>query len=299
METEFFCQSSGNTFNEKLQRSFSEASKISIAIAYISREGLRAIRSYIHANHSIRIVCGIHGCISDLKALTDFNQKFDQAEGHVFLGTELFHPKLYIFQDNHDTTIWVGSANLTLGGLSNNEEALIGLKGNSSDIGLLSIVSYFDELWEERSIPVSYYLSKHPDYLVKKTDHGLTSSQSEIIESYEPLLSLDDQVLVFEKNVKQEIHNNGKVTMPTSFKHILDAIGYCRKGESRIVTLILPKGHKIRARFYHSSNNTGSYYQFYISERSDKTKFKEYAPRGATLEFRFNLINHNVKVRRI
>ena len=85
METEFFYQSSEKTFNEKLRASFSAASRISIAIAYISGEGLKAISSYVHASHSIRIVCGVHGCISDLKALTDFSQEFNQAEGHVFL----------------------------------------------------------------------------------------------------------------------------------------------------------------------------------------------------------------------
>jgi len=299
METEFFCQSSKETFNEKLRTSFSESSRISIAIAYISREGLKAIKSYIHASHSIRIVCGIHGCISDLKALTDFSQEFNQAEGHVFLGTKLFHPKLYVFQNDDNTTVWIGSANLTRSGLFNNEETLIGLMGNSSDITLSTIRSYFDDLWEKRSVPVDYYLSKHPDYLVKNANTELTKTQSEIIESYEPLLSLDDQVLTFEKNVRKEIYKNGKVTIPKSFDSTLDALRYCDMGDSRIINLIMPNGYKIKARFYHSSNNTTSYYQFYICEQSDKTKFREHLERGATLGFKFNLINHNVKVRRI
>lgn len=299
MEIEFFYQSSERTFNEMLRASFRESKRISIAIAYISGEGLEKAKSYTQDSHSIRIVCGIHGCISDLKALNDFSQKFNQAEGNVFLGTELFHPKLYIFQDDDNAIAWIGSANLTRGGLINNEETLIRLKGNSSDIPIASMIRYFDNLWETRSVPVDYYLNKHPDYLVKKLNHELTKAQSEIVESYEPLFSLKDQVLTFKKNVRQEIYNNGKVTIPKSFDEILDSLRYCSLGESRIINLILPNGYKIKARFYHSRNNTTSYYQFYILEQSNKTKFKEHVELGSILEFKFNLINHNVRVKQV
>ncbi|MCZ6623112.1 MAG: hypothetical protein O7B35_02560, partial [Deltaproteobacteria bacterium] len=61
IKIEFFWQSSDRTFNEMLQASFSESKKISIAVAYLSREGLEKVKLYTQSNQSIRIVCGIHG----------------------------------------------------------------------------------------------------------------------------------------------------------------------------------------------------------------------------------------------
>jgi HKD family nuclease len=283
-----------------LKAAFSESKRISIAVAYISGDGLEKVKSFIQVGQSIRIVCGIHGCISDLKALNEFNQEVNQSEGHVFIGTELFHPKLYLFQHDDSAMVWIGSANLTRGGLINNEETLIKLKGNSSHILLTEIISYFNNLWETRSIPVDYYLMKHPDYMVKKVDHELTKAQAEIVESYEPLFNLNEQVLTFKKKVKQEIYNNGRVTIPAHFNQTLHSLRYCSSGESRIINLVLPDDYKIKARFYQSENNTtSSYYQFYVLAQHDKARLKKHIELGSILEFRFNLINHSVRVHKL
>ena len=296
MEIDFYYQSSKITFKEMLETSFRKSKRISIATAYISREGLENIKSYIEDSHSIRIVCSIHGNVSDLNALNDFSRDFNQVEGHVFSERKLFHSKLYIFQDDGKRIAWIGSANLTRGGMINNEETLICLKGNSFDTPITSMIKYFDNLWETRSVPVEYYLSKHPDYAVKKLSHELTKVQSEIVESYE----LKDNILTFEKKyVGQEIYNNGKVTIPTEFNKTFDSLKYCSSSNSRIIDLVLPNGYKIKARFYHSKNNTTRYYQFYIRTQRDKEKWKEHIEMKSNLEFEFNLNNHTVKVQQV
>lgn len=298
MEIDFYYQSSKITFKELLETSFRKSKRISIATAYISREGLENIKSYIEDSHSIRIVCSVHGNISDLNALNDFSRDFNQVEGHVFSERKLFHSKLYIFQDDGKRIAWIGSANLTRGGIINNEETLICLKGNSFDTPITSMIKYFDNLWETRSVPVEYYLSKHPDYMVKKLSHELTKVQSKIVESYE----LENQILTFKKeinNVTEEIYKNGKVTIPTKFNKTFDSLKYYSSVKSRIIELVLPNGYKIEARLYHSTNNNTRYYQFYIIKLSDKEIWKEYIAMISHLEFEFNLNSHTVKVQQV
>jgi hypothetical protein len=84
---------------DSIQNLAADSDSISIAVAYLSAGGLEAIRPHFR-NIRVRIVCGVHGCISDLWALKDLVCCADlQMEGHVFTAQNLFHPKLYIFNN--------------------------------------------------------------------------------------------------------------------------------------------------------------------------------------------------------
>jgi hypothetical protein len=60
---------------------------------------------------------------------------------------ETFHPKVYAFADSSRSTVFVGSANLTAGGLSKNYEASV--RVDDSDGALVAeVAAHFDELIE-------------------------------------------------------------------------------------------------------------------------------------------------------
>jgi HKD family nuclease len=96
MEVSFYSQSSRSLL-DSIQNLAADSDSISIAVAYLSKGGLKAIHDYF-SGIPVRIICGVHGCISDLWALKDLVCCADfQTEGHVFIEQNLFHPKLYIF----------------------------------------------------------------------------------------------------------------------------------------------------------------------------------------------------------
>lgn len=296
MELKFYSQPNTTT-NEIIGNLIENNKNISMAVAYLSSGGLKEVERNISYSKDVRILCGVHGCISDLFALKGIVDKSNfNIQGHVFIGTELFHPKIYIFSDDKEASIVVGSPNLTAGGLKNNEESFVLVKGLITEPEIKPALLYFEELWCKRSISVDYYLSQHPDYSKKDLPKNeLTNSQLQILKKLEPLIQKDN-ILKFEKIVKKEILNNGRVTIPKKFDQNLNRIKYCPKGESREIVIILPNGKKLPGKFYQSINNSTSYYQFYIKGQSGKEYFKNFIDQTTTLMFEFNLLNHNVHI---
>lgn len=299
MEIKFYTQPKTAT-NEIINKLFETNDDISIAVAYLSAEGLKEIEQNVVFNKNVRILCGIHGCISDLDALKNLvHRSYHKIEGHVFIGTELFHPKIYIFKNDDEVSLIVGSPNLTAGGLKNNEESFVLIKGYIADLEMKSAKNYFEDLWCKRSISVDYYLSQHPEYSKKELHQNkLTNTQVKIIKNLEPIIR-ENNILKFQKKVKKELKNNGRVTIPKRFDQILNNLNYCPKGESRKILVISPDGSKYPGTFFHSHNNkqkTYFYYQFYLSKASDKEKLKEYINESSFLNFEFNLLNHNIHI---
>jgi hypothetical protein len=64
VEVTFYTQSSRSLW-DIVKALAVDSSSISIAVAYLSAEGLEEVRPYFQ-NIDVRIVCGVHGCISDL-----------------------------------------------------------------------------------------------------------------------------------------------------------------------------------------------------------------------------------------
>jgi len=136
-----------------------------IAMAYITEDGIKEIEKELLQKHSVKIICGVHGCISDLPALENLVYRSNKIiDVRVFLGTNVFHPKLYVFQKNDSTALLVGSSNLTGSGLHSNEEAIVEIVGPLSSRPTIDAIAYFDSLWNTNSVSVEKYLLEHPNY---------------------------------------------------------------------------------------------------------------------------------------
>lgn len=64
----------------------------------------------------------------------------------------LFHPKLYAFDLGDRTEIFIGSSNLTHGGLQGNIECGVFLNGESDNPSLKNLVNHITNLWEDAQI---------------------------------------------------------------------------------------------------------------------------------------------------
>jgi hypothetical protein len=56
-----------------------------------------------------------------------------------------------------------------------NEETYLVIRGLASDQPIHDAVSYFDELWTQRSLPVKEYLLQHPQYEMKTRVHEFST----------------------------------------------------------------------------------------------------------------------------
>lgn len=281
-----------------LNRISKDYSNICIAVAYLTKDGLEKIEPHLILKQNVKLICGIHGSISDLFALNSLVKKSNKIEGHVFIGKEIFHSKIYIFIENESSCIIVGSPNLTIGGFERNEETFVEITGSLNEQPIHNIISYFENLWEKYSAPVGYYLERHKDYKVNLNENeNLSSRQIDILKEYQKILDRK-HLLKFDKKIGQEIYKNGRVTIPKKFDEILDDLNYCPLGSSRTIKVYSNLSEKLIGRFYQSWNNSTSYYQFYLTNNSDKKKFREFVEGESYLNFSFNLINHTIIVKK-
>ncbi len=152
-------------FAKAIREHLSNHDTASIATAYITEDGIKTIEKELLQKHSVKILCGVHGCISDLSALKKIvSQSNNKIAGRVFLGTNVFHPKLYLFQNQDSAVLLVGSSNLTGSGLQNNEEVIVESIGSLSSQPIVDAIAYFENLWDTNSVSVDKYLQEHPNY---------------------------------------------------------------------------------------------------------------------------------------
>ena len=171
MEVAFFTQGT-RSLSDAIKDLIKHNGSINIAVAYLSSEAIAEIRPSLR-DITVKILCGVHGCISDLWALRDLIRCPDlHVEGRVFIGQSLFHSKLYIFKGaEEEVTLLIGSPNFTIGGLKTNEEIYVEIIGKESVRAIQDAVIYFNKLWTQESIHVGDYLRQNPEYKVEFPTH--------------------------------------------------------------------------------------------------------------------------------
>lgn len=79
----------------------------------------------------------------------------------------------------------------------------------------------------------------------------------------------------FTKKVRKTILK-GIITVPIECHTVLDNSHYCPLGASVDVTYFLQNGPQLHDRLYQSTNNTTTFYQFYIVEPGEKEIFNDH-----------------------
>ncbi|MFZ3092141.1 MAG: phospholipase D family protein [Nitrospirota bacterium] len=270
-----------------------------IAIAYITEDGIKEIEKELLQKRSVKIVCGVHGCISDLPALKNLVSRSNKIiDGRVFLGTNVFHPKLYVFQRNDSTALLVGSSNLTGSGLHSNEEAIVEIIGPPLSRPIVDAITYFESLWNTNSVSVDKYLHEHPNYSVKHSQNeSLTSEQKQKLDLIKKEL-LSKSTVVFKNRVNKTFYNEGKQTLPTQFNSLIYSYNLCALHRSVPFDIILPNGETVQGQMYYGANTTGYYYQFKISGSDNVMKLQRQISINNNLEHNINLSTRIVRINR-
>lgn len=119
----------------ELRISFEKYDKAYIAVAFFSMSGFYAIKNlletFLEGGGELHIVVGLDNFVTEpdaLQALFDL-MKGEPNSGLYIKKTDtkgrIFHPKLYLFKSKKRGKFIIGSANLTAGGLEENEEISI------------------------------------------------------------------------------------------------------------------------------------------------------------------------------
>lgn len=295
METRFLTQPN-TEFARILKEHLINHEVVLIAIAYITKDGIKEIEKELMQKRSVKIVCGVHGCISDLPALKNLVSRSNKLiDGRVFLGTNVFHPKLYVFQNKDSTALLVGSSNLTASGLHSNEEAIVEIIGSSSSQPIVDAITYFESLWNTNSVSVEKYLHEYPNYSVRHSQNdNLTSEQKQNLDLIKNKLFFSSTV-VFKKRVNKTLFNEGKQTVPTRFNSLIDSYNILSLKRSILFDIILPNGETVPGRMYYGANNT-YYYQFKISGSKHIAKLKNQISINDVLEHKIDISSKMVRI---
>lgn len=121
----------GKIINQELQN----ATETKIAVAFLKYSGIQVIKSSlihtIEQGHQFEIIVGLDFKTTDPQAMKFFidlknnyqNVRFfcygDRGENKTNI---IFHPKIYLFKNQKESTCIIGSTNLTKGGLLSNFE---------------------------------------------------------------------------------------------------------------------------------------------------------------------------------
>lgn len=298
METRFLTQPK-IAFEKTIREHLGNHDIAFIATAYITEDGIKTIKKELLQKSSVKILCGVHGCISDLSALKKLVlQSNNRIAGRVFLGTNVFHPKLYLFQNKESATLLVGSSNLTGSGLRNNEEVCVESMGTLSSHPIVDAIAYFKNIWDTNSVPVDKYLQEHPNYSVRQSQNdNLTVEQKQKLDLLKKEV-ITTSSIVFNNRVNKTLLSDGKQTVPTKFNDIIDNCNLCNLHKSVSFDIILPDRQSVLGQLYYGDNNTGYYYQFKISGSRNIGKLKDQIKTSDTLKYNIDLSKRVVRINR-
>jgi len=149
-----------------------------LAVAFLTESGVELLRPALEAaalnGTRIRTFIGLSMGTTEPAALRMLNKLFAQCDNAVCFVCNpptTFHPKLYVFTHKGSATLIAGSANLTGGGLTSNEEASILVRCDQDAPAFVDAQTYMAKLeaesWVELATPerIDEYERTRPEQL--------------------------------------------------------------------------------------------------------------------------------------
>lgn len=181
--------------SEKLKDKLKDADEIWVAVALINLEGLNYILKNLKLTCRQNYIIGID-LPTDPKALELLNRLQHKTDLIVSIYTDKnnFHPKLYLISTKGKFSAFVGSANCTNGGLSNNVELTTFIQDNNIGNQLLK---WFKNInLKSQSLTTKFVAKYQKDYqerLDRKKEDDKFSKKEKDILNIEHEVTLEDK----------------------------------------------------------------------------------------------------------
>lgn len=159
---------------------FEVAEEVWLATAFFKTSGLKlilpAIKNHLETNKPINIIVGQNFGLTEPQALRIvFNLFEKKTNANLFLDkaeekTTVFHPKLFLFKINDRGIIISGSANITKGGLTTNQEVSLVSNTKPSSKDWKVAIKYFKSITskDNASLLNLMLINRYEDYYKKQ-----------------------------------------------------------------------------------------------------------------------------------
>lgn len=196
-----------NHLYEKLKDSIRNAKAIDIIVSFLMDSGVKMIlndlKEAIDRNVSIRILTGSYLNITSPTALYMLKRELkDKVDLRLYNEkNKSFHPKSYIFHNENDSEIYIGSSNISRGALTDSIEWNYRFFKSQNPDDFSEFYSTFENLFNNYSIIVNddvmkeYSTNWKKPHIYKDIENGKSScedvspeetGENKIIELYEP-----------------------------------------------------------------------------------------------------------------
>lgn len=112
-------------------------------VAFAREAGVRRLAPYLDSFRArggqVEVICGIDLNGTSYEGLKELHQHCDSLSVFHAEGNQTFHPKMYCFLGKRDTSLIVGSSNLTAGGLWTNIESSLVVNHNPDNPAPISL----------------------------------------------------------------------------------------------------------------------------------------------------------------
>ena len=123
--------------------------KLRAMVAFANFGGISGLSDEISKSNTTdkSIIVGIDNKITSVEALSELIRLgFDGRIYHTS-GSEIFHPKFYLFENDNEFTLIIGSNNLTTGGLVINDECAVVIQGTKDELVYKQADEAYNQIW--------------------------------------------------------------------------------------------------------------------------------------------------------
>lgn len=244
--------------------------KAFFATAFLKMSGLnnlyKAIKDFLKKGGELTIIAGQNFALTEPNALKKIRKLLKPyPKSKLFLAKAdsqniIFHPKIYFFLNDKNACIITGSANITSGGLINNNEISLSQKFNKNDKILGNINQYFRELLKPDNVDEATLLviKQYETYYEKQKQHNKrskpipTKTKTQLSFDYKNLLKYFNEY----NNSEREKSYKKKLNNYREAKNILDEIEKTEKLTKSKFIPLLDKlvGSKTENNLWHSGS---------------------------------------------
>ena len=168
IKAEFITNNKQSNHLDYILKSFVDADEIFLATAFLKISGLNLllpfVKKHIEKGKTIQIIAGQNFGLTEPDALRKLHVLFIKKPNAILYldkalsKSAVFHPKLFMFKKGNNGIIISGSANLTKGGLINNQESSIVINTNIESSNWQDANRYFSEITSEKNADVAGYM---------------------------------------------------------------------------------------------------------------------------------------------
>jgi len=180
---EFIENAGPNSVLDNLKRLMKRASRVDIAVAFISATGLNQLLpslQQVASRGEVRILTGLYQGITDPQALRTLLRVQTQTHGQLSVRVSRepkFHRKVYLVKGGNTVKAIIGSSNLTSDGLHSGGELNVFLSCPATSAPMRRLSISFDNDWEEHAVPLSeVIIDKYVRFGYVKQQAGLKQS---------------------------------------------------------------------------------------------------------------------------